>query len=53
MISFFGNQLLGSPVVGVADVHVFDEAHGEAVLPRELDQIDDVVVVDAPLDRRR
>ena len=37
-------------MVGVADVHVFDKANTEAVFPRELDQVENLVVVDTLLD---
>src|SRR3989304_8994601 len=47
-----GDQLLRSPVVRVAHVHVLDKPDGKSVLPGELYEIDDVIVIDTPLDHR-
>src|SRR3972149_9564095 len=47
-----GDQLLRSPVVRVAHVHVLDKPDRKSVLPGKLHDIEDVIVVDAPLDHR-
>src|SRR6185369_17371699 len=49
---FLRYDLLGHPVVRVAHVHVLDEPHREAMLSRELNQRNDVVLVRASLDYR-
>src|SRR6185503_15986115 len=46
----FGNELGRGPVVRVADVHVFDEAHGEVVLAGKFDERNDITVVDTAFD---
>ena len=37
-----------TPGIRVPYVHVLDEPHLEAVVPRELDQIQDLIVVECP-----
>src|SRR6058998_1833527 len=45
-----GYHFGGLPVIRVAHIHILDEPDCEVVLARKLDEIENLVVVDAPLD---
>ena len=47
-----GDDVVRAPAVGRANVHVFDEPHDQAVGAGEAGELDQAVVVDAPLDDR-